>query len=132
MYQPFVTLLNQKLAKYELYVSQYAVLRELYREGDLTIGEISKRRSVERPTITRTVQRLHSLGYVEGKSGNDKRERKISLTDLGKKTCAEIQHSIEEFELKALEGISKADQMKAAEILAKVHLNLISIGGEKV
>lgn len=130
MYRPFVSQLNQKLAQHGLYTSQFAVLKLIHTEKELTLGEISRYQAVERPTITRTVQRLKELGYVQAGSGKDKREKMIQLTALGESTYQDIQHSIADFQLKALDGVSEDELLKSIEVLTKVHQNLTRIEGE--
>lgn len=125
MYRPFVSQLNHKLAQHDLYSSQYAVLL-LLKEGGLTLGEISQLRSVERPTITRTVQHLKSVGYVEVKPGKDRREKNITLTELGINTCIKVENSLEDFQLEALQGIKESELHDTIETLTKVHRNLIN------
>jgi len=130
MYRPFVSQLNQKLVQHELYSSQYAVLKLIHTENELTLGEISRHQAVERPTITRTVQRLKELGFVQAGPGKDKREKMIHLTPLGEDMYQDIRHSIADFQLKSLEGISEDELLNTIDVLAKVHQNLTSIEGE--
>jgi len=131
MYRPFIAKLNQELAKYELYSSQWSVLLLIHREGALTLGEISEHQLVERPTVTRTVQRLKRSGYVNAKPGEDKREKKIYLTELGENICTDMQMSIEQFQKEALQGISEEEQLKTSRILAKVYSNFVDTGGKQ-
>jgi MarR family transcriptional regulator, transcriptional regulator for hemolysin len=125
MYRPFINKLNDYLAKHQLYSAQWAVLNLLDKEGAHTLVEISNYLNVEKPTVTRIFQRLMELGYIESIPGKDKREKKIQLTELGKKVCTEIQVTIEEFQKDALRGISEAEQLEVSRILAKVRGNLI-------
>lgn len=41
-----------------------------------------------KPTITRTIARLEELGYVEHVPSKDKREKRMQLTELGKRSTA--------------------------------------------
>lgn len=125
MYRPFINRLNVYLARHQLYSSQWGILRLLIKDEPLTLVEIASYQNVEKPTVTRMIQRLKELGYVESIPGRDKREKKIQLTQLGKKVCAEVQLTIEQFHKDALQGISEEEQLIASRILAAVQENLL-------
>ena len=73
-----------------------------------TLVEISNYFDVEKPTITRTVNRLEELGLIEQIPGKDKRERRIQLTDAGVQKYIEGQKIVDEFEYKDHEGYSRS------------------------
>ena len=66
-----------------MYHSQWSVIYYLHISETATLVEISNYFDVEKPTITRTVNRLEELGLIKQIPGKDKRERRIQLTDLG-------------------------------------------------
>ena len=75
-----VNQLNDVLKQHGLFSSQWTVLFLLHQNGPMTLTAIWKYLDVEAPTVTRTVTRLETLGWVERVHGADKREKMIDLT----------------------------------------------------
>ena len=125
MYRPLINKANNQLTKYQLYTSQWAILNLLYLKGPHTNVEIANHQNVEKPTITRMIQRLEELNYVELVPGKDRREKKIQLTDYGMEICAEIKLMIKELEIDALRGITETEQEEVSRVLATVRENLL-------
>jgi DNA-binding MarR family transcriptional regulator len=68
----------------ELSMSQMAVLGQLYRNGDQTVGDLAAAEGVQPPSMTRTVKTLLAGGYVARRPHDtDGRQVVISLTDQG-------------------------------------------------
>ncbi|KOO47260.1 MarR family winged helix-turn-helix transcriptional regulator [Viridibacillus arvi] len=125
MYRPFINKLNVYLASHQLYSSQWAILRLLISEKSLTLVEISNSLNVEKPTTTRMIQKLIELDYVTTVPGKDKREKKVQLTSFGHDVCKDVQVTIEQFQLDALEGISVEEQIIVSKVLETVRNNLL-------
>ena len=68
----------------ELSMSQMAVLGQLYRNGDRSVGDLATAEGVQPPSMTRTVKTLEAGGYVaRRKHDTDGRQVVISLSDAG-------------------------------------------------
>jgi DNA-binding MarR family transcriptional regulator len=68
----------------ELSMSQMAVLGQLYRNGDQTVGDLAAAEGVQPPSMTRTVKTLLAGGYVTRRPhDSDGRQVVISLSDPG-------------------------------------------------
>lgn len=106
----FTKKLNEQLAKVDLFHSQWMIIYYLKQYGSSTLVEISNYLDVEKPTVTRTVNRLEERELIEQIPGKDKRERRIQLTDLGEKTYLKARKAVEEFELQLLEGLPEEDR----------------------
>jgi len=64
-----------------------AVLGCLFRNGDLTVGELAFHERVQPPSMTRTVNALESGGYVtRGSHASDGRLVVVSLSEQGRAT----------------------------------------------
>ncbi|MFT4415847.1 MarR family winged helix-turn-helix transcriptional regulator [Fredinandcohnia humi] len=72
---------NITLEPFGLYSAQWSVLFVLKTKGTLTQSELCEYLSVEAPPMTRTIQKLVKLGYVQQVQGGDKRTKKIELTE---------------------------------------------------
>ncbi len=101
----FTKKLNEQLSNINLYHSQWSVIYYLNMTETATLVEISNYFDVEKPTITRTVNRLEELGLIEQIPGKNKRERRIQLTDAGVQKYIEGQKIVDEFEYKIMNDI---------------------------
>jgi DNA-binding MarR family transcriptional regulator len=80
-------LVNERHPDNELSTSQMAVLGQLYRNGDQTVGDLAAAEGVQPPSMTRTVKTLEAGAYVERRPHEtDGRQVVISLSDQGAAT----------------------------------------------
>jgi DNA-binding MarR family transcriptional regulator len=71
----------------ELGIGSMAVLGFLYRNGELSIGELAAAERVQPPSMTRTVNCLEEGGYVARRPhATDGRQVVVSLSDKGVET----------------------------------------------
>ncbi len=71
----------------ELSLSAMAVLGCLYRQGELTVGELATHELVRPPSMTRTVNCLEEGGYVARRPHDtDGRQVVVVLSDRGRET----------------------------------------------
>lgn len=124
MYRPFINLVNVQLEKYQLYSSQWALLRLLMDKGPHTFVDIANFMFIEKPSVTRLVQKLVELGYVETVVGRDKREKLIQLTANGEEVVQEIKAQLKPFFEQALAGVSEKDIEIATKVLANICANI--------
>ncbi|MFJ7683129.1 MarR family winged helix-turn-helix transcriptional regulator [Peribacillus butanolivorans] len=106
----FTKKLNEQLAKVDLFHSQWLIVYYLNQYGCSTLVEISNYLDVEKPTVTRTVNRLEERKLIEQIPGKDKRERRIQLTESGERTYQEAKKVVEEFELQLMSGLAEEDR----------------------
>ncbi|UPW84889.1 MarR family winged helix-turn-helix transcriptional regulator [Lysinibacillus sp. Ag94] len=124
MYRPFINLVNEQLGKYQLYSSQWALLRLLKDKGPHTFVDIANFMYIEKPSVTRLVQKLVDLGYVETVAGRDKREKLVQLTVNGELIVQEIQAHLKPTMEQALAGVSERDIEIATQVLANICANI--------
>ncbi|MFS0597974.1 MarR family transcriptional regulator [Peribacillus frigoritolerans] len=125
LYRPFENNLNIQLNKHDLHRAQWSILYYLNNYGSATLVELANYQSVEKPTITRTIARLEELGYVEHVPSKDKREKRMRLTELGKKVYSEVRVTIDQFEQEILKGITEDEQLAAIRIMGEIRNNII-------
>jgi len=78
-------LANERDPANDLSIATMAVLGSLFRNGDLTVGELAGLERVQPPTMTRKVNGLEEGGYVtRGAHATDGRVVVVSLTELGR------------------------------------------------
>jgi DNA-binding MarR family transcriptional regulator len=80
-------LANERHPDNELSLGQMAVLGCLYRNGELTVGELAQQERVQPPSMTRTVNCLEEGGFVKRRPHDtDGRQVLVSLSASGKET----------------------------------------------
>ncbi|WP_400164423.1 MarR family winged helix-turn-helix transcriptional regulator [Brevibacillus sp. TJ4] len=125
LYRPFENQLNVLLATHQIQRAQWTVLYYLSNFGNATLVELSQYQSVEKPTVTRTVNRLEELGMIEQVPSADRREKRIQLTELGRQVYQEVRVTIDQFEQNILRGISEQEQLEAIRIMGVIRTNLL-------
>jgi len=84
------------------------------------LTQIWKYLNVEAPTITRTVNRLAELGWIEISSGKDRREKIVKLSEHALQQFPVINEAMKEFEEQVVTGLSKEEEHLLFELLQKV------------
>lgn len=128
MYRPFENRLNVELSKHNLFRAQWSILYYLFNEGSATLVELSTYLGVEKPTVTRTINKLEEMGYLEAVPTKDKREKRMQLTENGQKIYHVVRVAIDEFELEILEGISEEEQLDGIRLMKEIRKNLMQQG----
>jgi len=78
-------LANERHPDNELSIGAMAVLGCLYRQGDLTIGELAQHEKVQPPSMTRTVKCLEGDSYVVRRPHEtDRRQVVVEITEHGR------------------------------------------------
>jgi MarR family transcriptional regulator, transcriptional regulator for hemolysin len=131
LYRPFENRLNLELGKHHLYRAQWSILYYLSNYGSATLVELSNYLGVEKPTVTRTITRLEEMDYVEHVPGKDRREKRMRLTELGRRIYKDVRVTVDEFEQDILNGISEDDQLEAIRIMEEIRNNILNKGIEK-
>lgn len=124
LYRPFENKLNSLLAQHDLQRAQWTIFYYLYHFGPTTLVEIATYQGVEKPTVTRTMNQLEELGYVEKIPSTDKREKKMKLTSEGARLYKKIRIPIDQFEREILEGIAPEEQEDCIRIFKSIKSNL--------
>ncbi|MEK3955526.1 MULTISPECIES: MarR family winged helix-turn-helix transcriptional regulator [unclassified Psychrobacillus] len=111
---------NHTLKEFNLFASQWSVLYCIQKHNEMTLTQIWKYLNVEAPTITRTVNRLAELGWIEISSGKDRREKIVKLSEHALQQFPVINEAMKEFEERVLNGLSKEEELQLFELLQKV------------
>lgn len=111
---------NSTLKKYDLYASQWSVLYCIQLHKEMTLTQIWKYLNVEAPTITRTVNRLVTLGWIDITSGKDKREKIVKLSEQALQQFPAIRVSMMAFEDSMVSELTKDEEVLLLELLQKI------------
>ncbi len=68
---------------------------------------------------------MEELGYVEHVPSKDRREKRMRLTELGKKIYSEVRVTIDQYEQDILQGITEEEQLAAIRIMGEIRNNII-------
>ena len=108
----------------ELSMNSMAVLGALYRNGELSLGELAAHERVQPPSMTRTVKCLEEDGYLVRRSHEtDGRQVLVSLTDMGRTTLLSDRRRRDEWlatRLRELTADERAVLRQAAPILERL------------
>jgi MarR family transcriptional regulator, transcriptional regulator for hemolysin len=131
LYRPLITRLNELMSTYELSYSLWQVIFYIKNNGPSTLVDIANQYNVEKPTITRRVQRLEDLQIVKQIPGMDKREKVIELTEVGEEIYQACRNKITALENSIMDGIAHEDQMILFQTLPKIQVNIMKGDGSK-
>ncbi|WP_341323121.1 MarR family transcriptional regulator [Solibacillus sp. FSL H8-0523] len=112
--------LNEALKEHGLFHAQWTILYLLQKNGPMSLTEIWKYLDVEAPTVTRTVSRLQTLGWIERVEATDKREKIVALTQHAISQFPKIEASIEAFERNVTQQLSQQEQQQLMTLLKKL------------
>ncbi|GIP00677.1 putative HTH-type transcriptional regulator YwoH [Paenibacillus lautus] len=128
LHRPFVNELNRKLEDYNLYYAQWSIMYYLDVYESMTLVELSKMLYVEKPTVTRTVNALIKLDYVEQIPVRDKREKRIQLSKTGVSVVQQVRKVFDQYEQEIMEGVSAEEQATVIRVMETVRDNIIRKG----
>ncbi|WP_026585266.1 MarR family winged helix-turn-helix transcriptional regulator [Bacillus sp. J33] len=121
----FSKLLNESLVPLGLYAAQWSIIYRLKTGGPSTQKELSSYLGVEAPTMTRTLARLEKAGWIKRTSGQDKREKKISLTDAAINEYDTWLQSVRKSESQVLNNITEEEISTMIRLMAKMRENMV-------
>ncbi|MBO5882849.1 MAG: winged helix-turn-helix transcriptional regulator [Clostridia bacterium] len=77
------------------------------------------------PTVSGILKKMEEEGMVERRSGEDRREFRVYLTEYGRQMDMDGIATIKKHEAEALDGISEKEQEFLMELLVKIRNNLL-------
>ncbi|GAB3056302.1 MarR family winged helix-turn-helix transcriptional regulator [Salinicoccus sesuvii] len=90
VYRPYVNRANRILSTYDLYSSQWLILKDIEKHGKTSAVDVSRRRGIEKPTATKVVKHLLELGLIESSTGEDRRIKYLTMTHRGETLFTEV------------------------------------------
>ena len=123
--------LAQGLKDFGLRVPEYRALAALYAKKHSTMSELADLATIDRTTLTRTVDRMQDAGWLERLADeDDMRVTRLTLTATGRKMFERIWPQVQRLNQLALEGLSKAEIDSLRRILERMRSNLEAYVGE--
>lgn len=125
LYRPLTNRLNELLAEFGLSYSLWQVIFYIEKNGPSQLASISAYFTIERPSITRVVQRLEEKEIVEQVPGKDKREKTIQLTTYGEGVYRNCREKITELEYSVLGDIPEEVKQSAFDLFPEIRQHLL-------
>lgn len=127
VYRPYIKLTQPILDKHDIHTGQWLVLRDIANFQPTTLVKISHRRSIEKPTTRKIVKVLLENNWIIATQGNDKREKLLSLTPVGKALFDAINEEVTVVQENIIKkvGLTEAKLSEIIEIMSQIHETLI-------
>jgi DNA-binding MarR family transcriptional regulator len=75
---------NHALRSDGLEITQFTLLMALNLTGEITQGKLGKLLALDSTTLTRTLKLVKERGWVKAMPGEDRRQRRLTLTSAGR------------------------------------------------
>jgi DNA-binding MarR family transcriptional regulator len=123
--------LAQGLRDFGLRVPEWRALAAMYARKHCTMSELAELATIDRTTLTRTVDRMQNSGWLERLADEeDMRVTRLALTATGRKMFERIWPEVQRLNELALEGLPKSDIQSLQRILERMRSNLETYVGE--
>ena len=119
---------SKKLAKWELSVPKYGVIRQLYDHESLPLSEISNLIFRGNSNITTLINRMERDGFVERVDhDSDRRIKKFRLTEKGRQIAPKVIGEYRVFLHQMMNCLSPDEQQVLINLLSKINESIISV-----
>jgi DNA-binding MarR family transcriptional regulator len=126
--------LTQGLRDFGLRVPEWRALAALYARQRCTMSELADLATIDRTTLTRTVDRMQDAGWLSRLAdGDDMRVTRLELTAAGRKLFDKVWPTAQRLNEFALAGLPKSEIQHLHKTLERMRSNLeayVSEGGE--
>ncbi|MFA7745178.1 MarR family winged helix-turn-helix transcriptional regulator [Salinicoccus roseus] len=103
IHRPYINRANSILSAYDLYSSQWLILKDIAKNGRTTSVDVSRRRGIEKPTATKVIKHLLELELIESTPGEDRRIKYLTMTEKGKHLFDEVSDKMNHMQREVLE-----------------------------
>lgn len=112
--------MDRRLRAYEVTLSQWFVLKQLWRQAGRSQVELQDLLDLERATVNGLVQRMTRAGLIQSKPDpDDRRVQRIFLTERGRALQKITPALEEEVNTRVLEGFSDDERTFFIRLLAR-------------
>ena len=123
--------LTQGLREFGLRVPEWRALAALYARQKCTMSELADLATIDRTTLTRTVDRMEEAGLLSRLAdGEDMRVTRLALTAAGRKLFDKIWPTVARLNELALSGLSSSQIDTLRKVLGQMKDNLEAYVGE--
>ncbi len=109
--------------RFGLSIAEWRILANLGHYGALTAGAIATHSTLDKPKVTRALQRLHARRLVSRKMGRkDRREVTVTLTATGERIYCDIAALALAWEAQLLATLSISERAALLRTLARLEV----------
>ncbi|MFU0762456.1 MarR family transcriptional regulator [Staphylococcus pasteuri] len=103
IYRPYIKLTQPILERHNIHTGQWLVLKDIAQFQPTTLVNISYRRAIEKPTARKFIKVLLERELISYTTGNDKRQKWLSLTEKGRQFFETINKEVNEIQDEIIE-----------------------------
>lgn len=108
-------------SRFNLTVPQLVCLRQIFRSGPCSPGDLARRVSLSQATITGIIDRLEARSLVSRVRGQtDRRKVTVSLTESGRKLAETMPWPLQERFAERLFALPEQDQARINQVLDQI------------
>ena len=101
----------------------YLYLVELARQDGITQSDLARRLALDPASVTRSLRRLESMGWVVRREGTDGRERRVFLSPAGWEALPQVTKILDEWDESAANGLSLEERKLLEALLERMATN---------
>ena len=125
MYWLHQTWLNEKISSYSIRITQYSILRYLYKHDGTSQERIASDLRIDKALCSREVRKLEAAGYIVRKRDEiDSRKLIVRLTERAWSLEQELVDIGNQLNDEVLAGFSPEDEEIAYQIAGRIITNL--------
>ncbi|TVT27061.1 MarR family transcriptional regulator [Salinicoccus cyprini] len=122
IYRPYINRANRILSAYDLYSSQWLILKDIEKHGKTSAVDVSRRRGIEKPTATKVIKHLLELGIIESNPGEDRRIKHLTMTGSGEALFKEVRAKMNELQREVLGDFDHEELERLIDGLERIKL----------
>ncbi len=109
---------DRALREIGITANQFSILMAAYNQEGILLTKLARTLGMERTTLSRNVSLLARMGMVSTAMGNDKRERKIAITENG---ITLLEKTLPQWQKAQNEVVEAIGQKKWEGLLSGLH-----------
>ena len=113
-------------------IPEWRIVANLGRFGPLNAGDLAERSSLDKPKVTRALQKLEARGLVERAiEARDRRQVRLTLTRRGRAMLGEIAGLAMEWENELLSALGNSDRDRLQRIMSALSERTAELSARK-
>ena len=108
------------LEAYGLFSSEWTVINSIKLHGEMTQSALADYLNIEPAAISKSLSKLEKKGFIERRTGEDKREKYVLLSQTAIKQYPEWSRVIAEHREQILSHLQEKEQKELTQLLNKI------------
>lgn len=124
LHRPYKQRFDMLLGQYSLSTYQWWALVMLAEHQELMASEMATMQCVEKPSMTKTLQKLEQLQYVTARVGEDKRQRLFRLSSTGVTLVKRVEQELLIDQKELLTNVTFEEMQTTIHVLQQISHHL--------